>query len=62
MDLHEASWRILGAEDFIRLFLKTLDNTKPMKAEDRKKLLSMLNDLRLAMILQYQKELGTIKA
>lgn len=47
----------MGAEDFIKVFVKTLDNTKPMKSDDRKKLMSMLNDLRLAMIMHYQQEI-----
>ena len=57
MDIKEASWRVLGADDFIRLFLKTLENTKNLKQEDRIKLLDMMNDLRMILILRYQKEI-----
>jgi hypothetical protein len=55
MDVKEASWRILGAEDFIRLFVKALDNIGKLKQEDKNKLLLMLNDLRLVMVIKYQK-------
>jgi len=61
MDIKEASWRILGADDFIRIFIKTLEKSKPMKSEDKKKLLMLLNEIRLFMIVNYQMQLKVLE-
>jgi hypothetical protein len=57
MNIQQASWRVLGADDFIRLFIKTLENTSKLTEEDRKKLLLMMGDIRIVMILKYQQAL-----
>jgi hypothetical protein len=62
MNRQEAQWRLLGADDFIKIFVKSLENigifqNQPVAREDLKKTEEMMNHLRQLLILRYQREI-----
>lgn len=63
MKRQEAQWRILGADDFAKMFVKSLQNIaifqgRPVSTEDVQKTQEMLNHLRQLLILRYQREIS----
>jgi len=57
MDKTEAAWRLLGADDFIRLFIRTLEGMGKLTPEDKKKTMDMMESMRQILLLRYQRSI-----
>jgi hypothetical protein len=57
MDKREAAWRLMGADDFIKIFVKTLESMGKLTPEDKQKTLSMMESIRDILLFRYQRNI-----